>query len=231
MNNDDLEIVCATSLFARLQRDAANKILGWSSPKAFEKGTVLFTQGSPANSFYVVLEGWVKVYRTSSAGQETVVAVFHRGETFAEASIFLGGSYPASAETVTAARLVRIGGDVLRRAIREDPEIAFSMLASTSAHLKALIEQIEQIKRLNAKQRLADFLINLSGDRKGVSTLSLPFEKALIANRLGMKPESLSRAFLQLRPHGVAVERDRVHIHDIGQLIALVETTDDDLGE
>ncbi len=100
------------------------------------------------------------------------------------------------------------------------------MLASTSYHLKALVEQIEQIKILSAPQRLADFLIRLSSVREGPAEIELPYEKSLIASRLGMKPESLSRALAKLRPLGVSVDRERVSIVDMRLLLQFVESGD-----
>lgn len=140
--------------------------------------------------------------------------------------MFLGGRYPVSAEVVTDSRLLRVDGRVLRRRIMEQPELALSMLASASYHLKALVEQIEHIKLLSAPQRLADFLVRLASAREGGATIELPYEKALIANRLGMKPESLSRALAKLRPLGVSVDREQVSIVDVAVLVQFVESGD-----
>jgi len=131
-----------------------------------------------------------------------------------------------SAEVVTSARLLSIDGEMLRRRIREQPDLALSMLASASYHLKFLVEQIEQIKLLSAPQRIADFLIGLCPLREGSCTVDLPYEKALIASRLGMKPESLSRALAKLRPLGVQVEREHVSIVDVALLVQFVQASD-----
>lgn len=154
----------------------------------------------------------MKVFRSSPDGHETVVHVFRSGEVFGEAVIFMGGRYPVSAQAATACRLLRISGSRLRDHIRETPQLALSMLASASQHLKVLVAQLEQMKRLTAPQRLADFLLTLCGSEDGPCSIQLPYEKALIANRLGMKPESLSRALARLKPLGVNVQRDDVII-------------------
>ncbi len=224
MDPSDWRIVRGTPLFGALPQDVAQGLIGNQPVRVYEKSTVLFQQGEPANSFFVILDGWVKVYRMTPDGSEAVVGVFRRGETFAEAAIFLGSRYPVSAEVVTTSRLLRIDGEMLRRRIREQPDLALSMLASASHHLKFLVEQIEQIKLLSGPQRIADFLVRLCSKTSGEETVELPYEKALIANRLGMKPESLSRALAKLRPHGVTVDREMVTIADVGSLTEFVET-------
>jgi CRP/FNR family transcriptional regulator, dissimilatory nitrate respiration regulator len=226
MDPHDWQIVRSTPLFGAMSQEIAQSIIGKQSVRTYEKDTPLFRQGEPATSFFLVLDGWVKLYRITPDGNEVVVGIFKRGETFAEAAIFLGGRYPVSADVVTPSRLLRFDGEALRRRIREQPDLALSMLASASYHLKALVEQIEKIKILSAPQRIADFLIGLSPVREGPVTVDLPYEKALIANRLGMKPESFSRAMAKLRPLGVSVDRERVTVADVQLLVRFVEATD-----
>lgn len=219
----DWNIVRATPLFGAMPVDAMRSLLGNTAPRDFAKGVILFQQGEPAKDFFVVLDGWVKVYRQTPEGDEAVVIVFKRGESFAEGAIFAGGRYPVSAETVAPSRLLQIDGHHLRQSILENPSLAFPMMASVSGHLKALVEQIEQMKLLSGAQRLAEFLLRLCPHAETEAMVGLPYDKALIANRLGMKPESLSRSLSRLRKLGVEVEREQVHISDIRRLVAFVE--------
>lgn len=224
MNSDDWALIHATPLFGAMSLESALSLVGDEAPRCFEKGATLFRQGEPATSFFVLLDGWVKLYRITPDGEEVVVGVFRRGETFAEAAMFLGGHYPVTAEAVTAGRLLRVNGETLRRRIREQPDFALSMLASASHHLKALVEQIEQIKVMTAPQRVADFLLRLCPCKTGECTVELPYEKALIASRLGMKPGSLSRALANLRSRGVRVDRDHISIADVQRLARYAES-------
>ncbi len=226
MDPSDWRLVRSTPLFGNVSQEVAQSLIGTQSVSVHKKGDTLFRQGEPADSFFVVLGGWVKLYRVTPDGNEAVVGVFRCGETFAEAAMFLGGRYPVSAEVVTNARLLRVDGQLLRRRIKEQPELALSMLASASHHLKYLVEHIEHIKILSAPQRVAEFLMRLSPAKEGSATIELPYEKALLANRLGMKPESLSRALAKLRPLGVSVAREHVSVVDVALLAQFVESND-----
>lgn len=223
MDPADWSILRSTPLLSGMPQDTVLGLVGSVSPRVYEKGAVLFHQGQPAAAFFVVLDGWVKIYRTTSDGLEVVLHIFKRGETFAEAAMFLGGRYPASAETVSTARLLRIDGNTFRTRIREQPELALSMLAAASYQLKFLVEQIEQIKVRSAPQRIAEFIMRLIEAREGRAVIELPFEKGLIANRLGMKPESFSRALAKLRSMGVTVDREVVEIADVARLATFIE--------
>jgi CRP-like cAMP-binding protein len=107
--------------------------------------------------------------------------------------------------------------------IRESPDIALAMLASTSRHLHRLVKQIEQLKARTGTQRVAEFLAGLCPIEDGACTIGLPYDKALIAGRLGMKPESLSRAFARLREVGVVIDHNTAAISDVSALRGFVD--------
>ena len=232
MSPEDWSIVRSTPLFGAMSVEVVETLIAARCPRTYEKGATIFRQGTPAEAFYIILAGWVKIYRITPDGLEVVLHVFQTGETFAEPAMFLGGQYPASAETVSKARLLRIEGATFRARICERPELALSMLTSASYHLKLLVEQIEQIKFRSAAQRIAEFIVRLAPHRaSGPAMVELPFEKCLLANRLGMTPGSFSRALSKLKTHGVSVDREIVRIADLGQLISFVERAREDASQ
>jgi CRP-like cAMP-binding protein len=179
---------------------------------------ILFQQGNPAKAFYIVIDGWVKLYRLSLSGEEAVIHILTEGESFAEAVAFTGVNYPATAEAVSDTRVVGIAADHIVRCIRESPDIALAMIASTSQHLHHLVQQIEGRKAQSGVHRVAEFLASLAPVDHGSCVIALPYDKLLIAARLGVKPESLSRAFGKLRSVGVAVHATHIAISDVARL-------------
>ena len=140
------------------------------------------------------------------------------GISFAEAVTFTGGQYIATAEAVSAARVGRIPADHLVRCILGSPDIALAMIASISTHMHHLVQQVEQLKAQSGVQRVAEFLASLSLARQGKCAIALPYDKVLIAARLGLTPESLSRAFARLKAVGVAIDASHVVVNDIAKL-------------
>jgi len=214
----DEMIVREAPIFSGLPQSAFEALLRSATIRTVSRGELLFVQGDPVNYFFVVLEGWVKIYRLTLSGGEAIVAIFTRGQSFAEAAAFVGGRFPASGEAVTEGRLLCVQSGNLLRLIRENAEIGLAMLASTSMHLHMLVRQIEQLKAHTGAQRLAEFLSSLCKDTTGTCRLNLPYDKTLIAGRLGMQPESLSRAFARLKQIGVSVEHNIAVIDDIEKL-------------
>ncbi len=186
----------------------------------YERGETLFMQDDPANAIHIVLEGWVKLYRMTVGGTEAVVSVFARGESFGEAVALRKLPYPVSGEAATNCEVMHIPTNVLVQLVKRDPEVALSILSSTFTHLHGLVTQLEQLKAKTAPQRVAEFLVNLCNRTDGECTISLPYDKVLIAGRLGMKPESLSRAFSRLGTYGVEINKNSALINDIEMLRA-----------
>ena len=122
------------------------------------------------------------------------------------------------AECATDCTLIRLETAAILRLITRQPEVALSLIAATFAHLHRLVAQIEQLKAQTGAQRVAEFLLELTECDCGPCEVVLPYDKVLIAGRLGMKPESLSRAFAKLRDKGVTVKQNMALIEDVEAL-------------
>jgi len=214
----ELALVRQLPLFSKLKAEFLDHILEGSVPRDVGKGMVLFHRDDPADCFYVVISGWVKVFRETADGDEAVLGVFTRGEILAEAATFLDQGYPATAQVVEDARVLPILGAGFRAHIRSKPEIALNMLASMSKHLHGFVVDVEQLKTSSATQRVVEFLLRLSPVDEGSAVVVLPYDKTLISRRLGMQPESLSRILAKLRKLGVRTEQNRVLINDVAAL-------------
>jgi CRP-like cAMP-binding protein len=214
----DLQIITRIAVFRGLRPETVEHIIAPATAVMHKAQECIFRQGDPATAFFITISGWVKLYRITQAGEETVLHTMTKGDSFAEAVAFTGNRYPATAEAVTDARIVRIPADHIVRCIRESPDIALAMVASTSQHLHHLVQQVEQLKAQSGVQRVAEFLATLAANEHGSCVVALPYDKVLIAARLGLKPESLSRAFAKLRSIGVEVHASHVVVGDIARL-------------
>lgn len=218
----DLDIAAQIPVLSGLKPVSLAVLMTAANLVNLRPGQALFRQGEPATSFSIIVEGWIKLYRVTPAGDEVVLNVLTRGESFAEAVTFASGQYPAAASAVTRARVLTIPADHVVSCVREMPDIAIAMIASTSHHLHWMAQRVEQLIAQSATQRVADFLISLAQCTKGPCTIPLPYDKSVIAGRLGLQPESLSRVFAKLRSVGVEVGAAHVVVNDMARLRELV---------
>ena len=212
------KIALSSILLSSFPQHSQDMVLSMSSWRKYDRGKTIFLQDETAQAIHIVIDGWVKLYRIAPNGGEAVVNVFAKGESFGEAVAFKGRPYPVSAEAVTSCEVMRIPSVALVEAMRREPEIAVSVIASTFAHLHSLVSQLEQLKAQTGPQRVAEFLLELCEQDHGSCIVTLPYDKVLIAGKLGMKPESLSRSFARLKTVGVHIKRNHAAIDDIDRL-------------
>lgn len=223
----DLATLRAIPLFAKLSDRGLSLLAGVALVRPVARGTTLFLQDEPADRFFVLLDGWVKLFRLTRDGAEAVVHVIGPAESFAEAAMFADGKFPVCAEAVTDARVMTLTAEGFARCLREDDRIAFGMLGSLSMRLRDLVSQVEQLQVQPAPQRVAAFLLRIAPAGEGAVSFTLPFDKSLAARRLGMQPETFSRALAKLRPVGVETQGLLVTVADRGALRRFTETVAD----
>lgn len=189
----------------------------------FPAQTMLFRQGEQPDFLYVLFEGSVQFTGTSPDSRETVVEILKPIDAFMPAAVLTNTPYLVSAKVVHAARVLMVPALCVQRVITQDPALALGMLASISRQYRALLRQVKDLKLRTSVQRLGCHLLALaeaSGSGNG-GVFELRHDKRLIAARLGMTPESLSRAFSALRKAGVEVHGHRVRLNDVERLRTL----------
>ncbi|ABD86578.1 Crp/Fnr family transcriptional regulator [Rhodopseudomonas palustris] len=218
LTGGDLQIITRIAVFRGLKAETVAHMIAPATAIIVRAREPIVPQDEPATAFFIVIDGWVKLFRSNVAGDESVIEIMTKGGSFAEAAALTGSRYLATAEAVTEARVARIPADHLVRCIRHNPDISVPMIASICQQMHYLVQRVEQLKAQSGVQRLAEFLASLALTEQGACRLVLPYDKTLIAGELGLTPESLSRAFAKLRSIGVTVVASQVAVRDVARL-------------
>ncbi len=212
-------ILGQTQLFMGLDDQTLEKIAEHTEIKSFTKGEHIFYQNDIAHSFYVVIDGWVSVYRSSPEGQKTIMHVFKNGESFAEAAALSFGVYPASSLAESNSTVLEVNIGSFKKILMNNPAFVLNIINNLAQRLYEITNELEQLHTRNASLRLAEFILDLSPEKSGAVLITLPFTKHCLAARLKLKPESLSRAFASLKQQGVETDRGaKITVDDIGRL-------------
>ncbi|MBF0268764.1 MAG: cyclic nucleotide-binding domain-containing protein [Alphaproteobacteria bacterium] len=228
LKTEDYEAVSHVDLFSDLTLDEVQRLLKGAIVRSHPKGALLFSQGDPADRFYVVLEGTVKLFKTTEAGDQGVVEVFGGGHSFGEAATFLSKRFPVGAEVIADAKLVHVPASSFIAELSRSPDLSFKLLASLSRHYRRLVRQIGQLKMKSPGQRLGCYILSLTSETEGPANVELPDDKGLVAGRIGITPESLSRALTRLREVGVQCQGRQVVIDDMAALRSFCNVEEDE---
>lgn len=216
MNKTALEIhaMHRNYLFSGLDDDQYQEVISHAQTVELAAGQPLFAQGDPVNAFYWVAEGLIRLYRISPQGDEKVIELVGPSRYFAEAALFMGGRFPVNAAAQTASRLIAIDSAHFREWLSQDVGRCMKLLAGMSARLHKLVDEIDRLTLMKGTDRLLQYLLDHSDpDEEGELVVDLEAPKQVIASRIGVKPETMSRLLHKLSDLGhIDVRGHRVRI-------------------
>lgn len=192
---------------------------------SFHKDQVIAREGEPQAGFLAVSEGLLRLCRNHEDGERSILALVHPGEIVAHG--LPGASWHADLEGVTGGRLCFLDNHAFQGLRRLTPEIDDHLLAEARASLVKAHKQIDRLRQRTAESRLAAFLIELLDDDDETGSeageLSIPMLRCEIADYLGLKTETVSRAFTRLAAKGVIAlpQPSRVTVRDRDRLDSL----------
>lgn len=210
----------SVSIFKNCDESTINNLAHDATVHQHPKGKVLFIHGEEAKHFYFIKTGWVKLFRETLDGSQAVVDILPKGHIFGETSIFEDCIYPYSAEVVQDSEIITIPLRNLKTEIETNNKLALNMLGSMARYRRRQDREIEHRTIQNASQRIGCFLLRLTDQHaQGEITLHLPYDKTLLASRLGMQPETFSRALSKLRDKtGIEIQGSTIKMDSINQL-------------
>lgn len=229
MTPDLSDTIASAPMFDGLDRAHAEFLAAQSRPIALPAGQVLFRRGTPSTGFYMVRDGRMQLSVSNSEGVVKVLEIISPGGAFGHAVMFLREPYPVDATALVDTRLVFVPARAVDHILDGDPAMARLMLASMARRLQAKVQDIAMLSLQSATQRIVAYVLGAMRDsvgdtagRSGPSaTVELPALKQVLASRLGMTPETFSRAIRTLSTEGLlSVHGSVVEIPDVAALDA-----------
>jgi len=209
--NIDVEALLANvPLFNGLEATEITRIAHGTREINAARGDILYNKGDVPTGFHLILDGQVKLAFTASQGDEKVVDVLSRGQTFGEAAMFMDKPYMVYAQALLDSRLLQISRNVIFDELERDPRLGRKMIAGLSIHLHHLISDVESYSLHSGRQRIIGYLLRDAVDSRETSiTIDLPTSKGVIASRLNLTQEHFSRILRELSDNGLIVVKGR----------------------
>ena len=190
----------------------------------FRRGATVCTQGQCLPGLHAIAYGQVKLAFRGAEDEERVMRIAGPAETFGLAASVLGRPTPYEAVALDDSLLVMIPSAAVLAMVDNDPRFARAVIDSLAERTMTLLAEVEAGALRRGVQRLASYLDSLAGsdDTSGSCTVRLPTTKTVIASRLGVKKETLSRLLRELAQKGlIAVEQREIAILDRLRLAAV----------
>lgn len=220
---NDIEQFRHIYLFSGLTDLELSRVAAHASFRELAAGEILFRREDSCNHFFLVQSGVVKLYRLSQSGEEKVIELISPNQLFAEAVMFMGARYPVHAETVEPVRLIAFDSQDFSDLLHGNSELCFRLMANMSRRMHGLINEIDRLTLHSGTERLIQYLLDQLPEGVAPSqSIRLRVPKLVIASRLGIQPETLSRILSKLRQEGLLeISEDTILLRDIAALRSL----------
>ena len=225
MSHDKIDIpglLGRMPLFSAMSAHDLQHIAKATRERRLHKGEILFQRGDHTTGFYYVIFGQMKLAFSSPQGNEKVVEIVGPHQSFGEAVMFMDGNVPVFSQALTDTLLLHIARDAVFEQIDQDSGFARRMLAGMALRLHGMVRDVESYSLRSSVQRVVGYLLQQaedSHDEASPTAIELPTSKQVIASRLNLTPETLSRIFHELSGAGlITVQGKRITLHDLSRL-------------
>ncbi|ACS59170.1 transcriptional regulator, Crp/Fnr family (plasmid) [Rhizobium leguminosarum bv. trifolii WSM1325] len=213
-------VLLQSELFAGLDQATAEQFTATAELRTFAADEKIITEGQQASFVYCVMNGFVRLSKSESAGREADICVCEPGDTFGEYLLVGGDSYAYSARSADGAEVALFAVTDLQAFAAQYPVVHRNVMRIMVRHLLGAMDCIAGDRLLTAAQRVASYLISRCSASTTTTriTFRIPYRKRILAGKLGLAPEALSRAFAALAASGVKVRGKAVLIDNVDLL-------------
>ncbi|QYC43137.1 cAMP receptor protein [Nonomuraea coxensis DSM 45129] len=214
-------VLAEIPLFRVLGKDGVESALRAGLARRYRSGQIIFHQGDPGESLYAMLDGLVKVVFTTEHGDEIVLNMLSRGDTFGEMALLDGSPRSASIVTVRPSWVFALPRARLLELMREHPALADEFLRMLGHLVRRLTGQAADLAFLDLGGRLAKLLLELAGKHgRADAVVDLPgLTQSDLAALIGATRPAVNRALQSLVSRGlIAIDGRTITLLDVAAL-------------
>ena len=206
-----------TWLFRMLNEQELDQIVAHTCSMPISQNMCVVNQGDAPAGTYWIVSGQVKIVLQSKKGSEKTLEILGHNTCFGLGEMLLDKPHLAFAKTTVDSVLLHIDRDAMLQAAKVNFGFARELMTCVGRQFYGLVRDIESYSQ-TAKQRLAGYLLRQS-QREASDDIELVANKSLIASRLSLTPETLSRLFHDLAQEGmISISGRRIKILDIQKM-------------
>jgi CRP/FNR family transcriptional regulator, cyclic AMP receptor protein len=204
--DEDVATLSEAPLLKELSEADVKAIRPHTHVVTLRRGDRLYDEGDIDDQLYVVIEGKVKLTRTSSDGREVLVRVQGPGDMFGELAMFDPTYRTSNASAVTDARLAAIAHDDLREVLNGRPAIALLLLRELAQRLRIITDANTNLIFTDVPGRVAKALLELSDkfgtEQEDGTLVSHDLTQEELAQLVGASRETVNKALADFAARG-----------------------------
>jgi CRP/FNR family transcriptional regulator, nitrogen oxide reductase regulator len=225
---DDLEILASAPFFRSLTAVELKSVWQLSQRRHLTRGSYFFHQGEPATTFYILVEGRVRLTQITPEGHQIILHLASPGEGIGIIVALSNMTYPVAAEVVEDATALGWDADATARMLEQYPRLALNGLRLVASRFRELQERYRELATERVERRVARALLRLTRQagrrtKEGI-LIDMILSRQDLAEMTGTTLYTVSRILSGWEQRGiVASGRERVTILVPHDLVAIAE--------
>jgi len=212
MNTDIFDRI---PLFENLSQSERDSLAGRFILRRHPKNSIIINEGDDTSSFYIILEGRVKVYLNDDSGKEVILNIQGEGEYLGEVALLDKGPRSASVATIEDSKFAVLNRQAFVECITENPQLSLKIMQGLTLRLRALSENIRSLALMDVYGRVARLLLELAVDQDGEKVIEDRLTQNEIAARVGASSKMVGRIMQDLKKGG--------YVHKQGKYLTIAK--------
>lgn len=197
MKSLDASLICDLPPFEKMDDEARQWLLDLAKSQRFEKNASIFREGEAAHSFFVLLDGHIRVVKISPEGEQMIARYISSGELFGIAKAIGRDSYPANAIAAVDCVALAWPTSIWDKIVADHPGFATASYQTVGKRLGETQERILEMANAKVEQRVANTILKLA-KQTGKKTeegilIDFPISRQDISEMTGTTLHTVSR--------------------------------------
>jgi CRP/FNR family transcriptional regulator len=208
--SDELDTVLGKSpFFRRLQAEDRARLAAAARMKVYPRGVTIFREGDPSEWLLLIVQGRVKVFKSTATGKDVILEIFGPGDPFGAVAVIESRPFPASAVALEDTSCVLIPRTSLFVLLEQHPSLVRGLLAGLTLRLIDLTNRIAELTGGRVEPRFARLFLKLADDlgRPADSGIfvALPLSRQELADMTGTTIETCIRIMSRWNKEGIVL--------------------------
>jgi CRP-like cAMP-binding protein len=225
---DPYPLLTKAALFRGLSRPVMEALCAAAVPKEVPRDGYFLHQGEPATTFYILLQGRVRLTQVTPEGHQVIVAVLGPGDGLGIIVALSNMAYPVSAEAIEDCLALAWTADVIRQQMLQTPQLALNGMTMLAHHFVEAQDRYRELATERVERRVARAVLRLvrqAGKRTAEGILiDIPLSRQDLAEMTGTTLYTVSRILSDWEQKGlVSTGRERVVLCKSHELVVIAE--------
>lgn len=217
LKNLDENLLVDLPPFSKLERSQIRNILNAAKPQRFDAGASIFNEGVTADRFFLLLDGHIRVVKTTPDGEQVITLYIASGQLFGIATALGKSEYPATAVAARECLTLEWPNRLWSQFAAEYDGFATETYKAVGNRLEEVNKRVIEMATQQVEQRVASVILRLIKQAGKASSggieIDFPITRQNISEMTGTTLHTVSRLLSAWEKQGmVASKRSKVTV-------------------